>query len=431
MLNIVKFVLMICIFEHWIACFWGITAKSFVPPTSKTWVTSHVENMAENYPDFNCTCKCSRSINVPYDLCVNAAYWKCVEPGQVYIASLYWAVMTVTSIGYGDILPHQEIEYWVATILMLMGSFVWAYVIGAICAAAASLDPIHTEFQNQLDSLNHYLHDRHVEPHLSWRIRSFFHKSRVQFRESTTKPLLCTMSPALGAQLVYSSSPFLKGDAIFFLRGIKNLDYAAPFVVDLVCSLRTACYPGQEIIYQPDTMFILKTGVVGQRGRPRRAGAVWGEDCLVLNNAVFITPLTTNCLSHVMVFTLNKPTFNTLCGKHDLVAQFIRRRASWFAVTKAFRKIGEAVIQRRDVGLGFPSPDVHKHDRRLFWEEVFRIVGRTKAASLLKQQAAVQVPPKVRRRSSLMQMFLSIAGKASLYTNPANQVTPVPIQRSS
>ena len=45
------------------------------------------------------------------------------EPVQQYIISLYWSVQTVTTVGFGDVLPGQKIEFIIPLIWMPLGFF--------------------------------------------------------------------------------------------------------------------------------------------------------------------------------------------------------------------------------------------------------------------------------------------------------------------
>ena len=72
-----------------------------------------------------------------------------------YVAALYWAIMTITSIGYGDISAPQGNSYeqvWCA-ILMLFGGMIWGSVIATFCGVIANLDPAGTEFRTTSTSL--------------------------------------------------------------------------------------------------------------------------------------------------------------------------------------------------------------------------------------------------------------------------------------
>lgn len=51
---------------------------------------------------------------------------------DLYTVSLYWSVMTVTTIGYGDILPKTQAEHVYVIIMMLVGALVFGYVIGQV-----------------------------------------------------------------------------------------------------------------------------------------------------------------------------------------------------------------------------------------------------------------------------------------------------------
>ena len=42
-----------------------------------------------------------------------------------YIAGLYWAITTMTTVGYGDILPRSDAERVYATASMLLGATVF------------------------------------------------------------------------------------------------------------------------------------------------------------------------------------------------------------------------------------------------------------------------------------------------------------------
>ncbi|CAM9886997.1 unnamed protein product, partial [Discosporangium mesarthrocarpum] len=52
--------------------------------------------------------------------------------GSVYLASLYWATTTITTVGYGDIKPLNDLERVIACFTMVCGTTMFSYVIGSV-----------------------------------------------------------------------------------------------------------------------------------------------------------------------------------------------------------------------------------------------------------------------------------------------------------
>jgi voltage-gated potassium channel len=61
-----------------------------------------------------------------------AAAFESAEPGKDYFDGIYWAVSTMTTVGYGDELPTTVEAKWIAMVLMLVGIGYFAVITGAI-----------------------------------------------------------------------------------------------------------------------------------------------------------------------------------------------------------------------------------------------------------------------------------------------------------
>jgi voltage-gated potassium channel len=76
---------------------------------------------------------------------------------------LWWAVQTVTTVGYGDIVPHQTSGRLIAAILMLAGIGLLSVVTAVITAAFLETvrrrlgDPGHAEVMAKLEELDERL----------------------------------------------------------------------------------------------------------------------------------------------------------------------------------------------------------------------------------------------------------------------------------
>ncbi len=101
------------------------------------------------------------------------------DPGNMYFTAVYWACMTITTIGYGDIPVTSPGERAVATLAMLLGASVYAYVIGNICGIVASMDEATAEFHQNMNQLNEYMEEYKLPKDLRYRLREYFHHVRV------------------------------------------------------------------------------------------------------------------------------------------------------------------------------------------------------------------------------------------------------------
>ena len=56
-----------------------------------------------------------------------------------YVNSIYWSITTLTTIGYGDITPSNEMEMLYTALSHLLGSALFAYVVGGIATVAMTV----------------------------------------------------------------------------------------------------------------------------------------------------------------------------------------------------------------------------------------------------------------------------------------------------
>ena len=156
-LRIIKFGLVMMLALHWVACAWF-----FVP---------YVEGF-------------------PADSWVATEALEPMAPAAQYTRSMYWTIVTMTTVGYGDITPNRTFEYLYAMGVMLLGASMYAFIIGNIAALFSGLDSTKAAFWNRAESVNQYLHSRQVSPELGQQVQSYYDHIWSRFRGAPERDLL-------------------------------------------------------------------------------------------------------------------------------------------------------------------------------------------------------------------------------------------------
>ena len=186
----------------------------------------------------------------------------------------------------GSIGPRNYAEYIVITMMMIIGSMVWAWVIGSLCGILATLNPHGTAFQNLMDELNHFMRINNFSGDHRVRLREFFRQTQDYNRIHGYDKLLLKMSAQLRGDtaLVIGTATL---DKIWYFWGGE----CEPQFLSLVAlNMHATIYETREVIPTYD-LTVIDRGVVARRLVILTKGAVLGTDCVIPDHLVRFRPL--------------------------------------------------------------------------------------------------------------------------------------------
>ena len=160
--------------------------------------------------------------------------WVCREgmmdsgEGLNYVASLYWAFSTLTTVGYGDISARTSSEQAFSMIMMLMGVSWYAYVVGSMSTIMSSFDRQNKQVREKMLAVNTFIMDAKLEPELAIQVRSYFEYSLSKRNNGLSTydadEILSELSSSLKNDVIthveadlISSVPFFKGKSRSFV----------------------------------------------------------------------------------------------------------------------------------------------------------------------------------------------------------------------
>jgi len=190
-LTLFKFLVIILVLTHWISCLMalipqldGQTYDNFTPQEiangSKpfNWIVVYFEGpLGFSYGEYN--------------------IW------SVYLAGCYFAAMTLTTIGYGDVTPKTDAERGVVCMIMLLGATFYAYAVGNICSIVQNMDKLRSEFRGECDEFANFLDSERFPADMKKRLKKYIHFTWNKKQATRQRELLDRLSVALQKEIAF------------------------------------------------------------------------------------------------------------------------------------------------------------------------------------------------------------------------------------
>ncbi|KAH8051962.1 voltage-gated potassium channel [Aureococcus anophagefferens] len=177
-----------------------------------------------------------------------------------YNAAIYWAMTTMTTVGYGDILPHSDAERTATCVAMVVGGSFYGFVIAQIGTIIGSTDLKTKRFYERMDLVAAWLEHHEFPGDLCRRVRKYL---RVYLNQRT----------ALDEQSILNDlNPQLRNDIAHYLIhddvGFHPLFDLLPTgtlarIASIIQLVRVA--GGEVVVHAGDpghAMFVIKKGTM-------------------------------------------------------------------------------------------------------------------------------------------------------------------------
>jgi len=203
-----------------------------------------------------------------------------------YVSALYFAYATLTTVGYGDIKAKTSGERLVALVALVIGSAVFAGVVGTMTQMMESMDEIEENKLKKIKQLQYFIKSHHFPDALRAKLRRYYDLHFQQYKKELQ--MLDELPPSLRNECtahIYAEemrlTPFLRNAS-----SVVRSEYMNHVDIRICCEGDYIVVQGQLI----EEIFIVTAGTVGlvnNRGmvcRNYTKGSFFGEKCAFFAN---------------------------------------------------------------------------------------------------------------------------------------------------
>ena len=129
--------------SHWVSCLWLYLGRDAYRQHTLGWVERFIDSERDD---------------------VVSLYWR----------SQYWTVSTILTVGYGDVRAVRDDEAFFATVVILSGNVLFAYLVGLITDYINNLNLTAALFRDKLARLRNFMEYRQLTPVVQERIADLY-----------------------------------------------------------------------------------------------------------------------------------------------------------------------------------------------------------------------------------------------------------------
>jgi len=302
---------------------------------------------------------------------------------ELYCASLYHATMTLTTIGYGDLVANTTPERWVSIGIQLVGASLYAYIVGVASGIVASMNKQRMQFQETMDELNEFMEDKELDRDLTIRLREYF-----QHLQSVDKMRLYS-------SLLERMSPGLRGEVAMITYGamIQSVPYLAnvgqSFVTQIALKLEPMVLSPGELIVPAGArtahLYFVADGVVSTKGKLQTSGFYFGEE-VIMESGRHAHPV--RSVSYCNLYTVSAEDMNQILDDFPRVKKLIRRAVMQMSFKRDIRRVLKELMNPT------PAVDSNKQETALSKIEALErqlLKKDEQLQSLLAESTALQM----------------------------------------
>jgi Ion transport protein/Cyclic nucleotide-binding domain len=178
---------------------------------------------------------------------------------EKYLASMYWTVMTLCTIGYGDIVPASDIERGLVIFVELSGVFFYSYTIGTITSVMAEMDKKKSKLDSKIMVLQEISKKYNLNPKFYKKLKSALEYSQDMVNKERTD-MMAILPKKLSIKLsLLMNQSLIETNKFFENKQIK-------FITTVIECLKPLKIKPKEVIYRKgeftEEIFFIKTGEV-------------------------------------------------------------------------------------------------------------------------------------------------------------------------
>jgi len=164
---------------------------------------------------------------------------------EMYIAALFWSVQTLTTVGYGNVVPTTVDERLVAILVMIMGGFAFAAIISGVNMATDADSP-GNRFAVLMNHVRELLASHKMPSGLKSRVTSHY-KASNQPQKLVNRDIINPLPEAIRADVNF----FIYGKAMAIGLKSSGLVQPAGIVIEILCrTMDTKIYTrGMRLCY--------------------------------------------------------------------------------------------------------------------------------------------------------------------------------------
>ena len=178
---------------------------------------------------------------------------------QIYILSFYWTLMTVTTVGYGDVSAGTTIERIYNLFIMSFGVLMYSFAIGSLSSIVAAMDQKSEEMNEKLKILASIKKEYHLDKELYDKVRKVIkfdlsrnQKDKMEFLQELPNKLRIELSQIMHDKVVQNLYFFKDQPSDFFA-------YVAPLLKPVKFGQNDFLYKCDDMI---DEMYFITKGTI-------------------------------------------------------------------------------------------------------------------------------------------------------------------------